>query len=123
MWETQLAFWGDHLVGNIHHRDSLAVYIAQRRGGDASSRSSPADPASCTRRWRSRIGTDGDLLVEQLDGQALRFRLDGPDFDPVFVEQFRVDTVDAGQRLRRPRPHAGDQPSAACASSAAAAGG
>src|SRR4029077_1733565 len=26
VWETQLAFWGDYLIGNIHHRDALAVY-------------------------------------------------------------------------------------------------
>jgi hypothetical protein len=48
------------------------------------------------------IGAEGDLLVQQLDGQALRFRLDGADFAPLFVEQFRVDTAMPGSGFDGP---------------------
>ena len=51
------------------------------------------------------------FLLNQLDGQALRFKLKGPDFDPVFVESFRVDSsqpgsgFDSPERLLVPTEH------------------
>ena len=48
------------------------------------------------------IGADGDLLVEQLDGKALRFHLDGPGFIPVFVEEFRTDASTPGSGFDGP---------------------
>jgi hypothetical protein len=101
VWETQLHFWGDYLVGNIHHRDALAVYS---RTGELvrEFKEFSGGPGKLYAPMALAIDKDGDLLVEQLDGQALRFRLSGPDFDPVFVEQFRVDSSTPGSGFDTP---------------------
>jgi hypothetical protein len=57
------------------------------------------------------VGADGDLLVQQLDGEALRFRLPGSEFTPQFVGRFRVDSsipgsgFDGPQRVLVPTAH------------------
>jgi hypothetical protein len=101
VWETQLHFWGDYLVGNIHHRDALAVY--SRKGELVREfKDFTGGPGKLYAPMALAIGRDGDLLVEQLDGLALRFRLAGPGFDPVFVEQFRTDTSTPGSAFDNP---------------------
>ncbi|MEO8604568.1 MAG: hypothetical protein ABI629_18500, partial [bacterium] len=42
------------------------------------------------------VSPDGDLLTQQLDGQAMRFKLDGPGFAPRYVGRFRADAFAAG---------------------------
>jgi hypothetical protein len=95
VWETQLAFWGDKLVANIHHRNALAVYS---RDGQLvrEFKEFPGGPGTLYSPMAFALSPTGDLLVEQLDGQALRFTLAGPEFEPVFAEQFRVDTSTPG---------------------------
>ena len=95
VWETQLAFWNDQLIANIHHRDSLAVFT---RSGELVREFTTfaGGPGKFFAPMAFAIGDGGDLLVQQLDGQALRFRLDGPGFDPIFVESFRVDSAAPG---------------------------
>ena len=101
VWETQLHFWGDYLVGNIHHRDALAVY--SRKGELVREfKEFSGGPGKLYAPMSLAIGADGDLLVEQLDGQALRFRLTGPDFNPVFIEQFRIDSSTPGSAFDTP---------------------
>jgi len=95
VWETQLAFWGDLLVANIHHRDSFAIL---KRSGDLVTefKTFEGGPGKLYAPMAFALGAEGDLLVEQADGQALRFHLDGPEFKPVFVESFRVDAASPG---------------------------
>lgn len=95
VWETQLAFWGDKLVANIHHRNSLAIYS---RDGQLvrEFKEFPGGPGTLYSPMAFALAPSGDLLVEQLDGQALRFTLAGPEFDPVFAEMFRIDTSTPG---------------------------
>jgi hypothetical protein len=90
VWESQLAFWGDNLVANIHHRNAMAVFsktgtlireFTKFEGG----------PGELYAPMSFTIGRDGALLIQQLDGRALRFQLDGPEFQPRFVEEFRTD--------------------------------
>ena len=110
VWETQLAFWGDKLIGNIHHRDAMAIFT---RTGELvrEFRTFDGGPGKLYAPMAFGIGADGDLVIEQLDGQALRFQLKGPDFDPVFVESFRVDSsmpgsgFDSPERLLVPTEH------------------
>ena len=95
VWETQLAFWGDYLIGNIHHRDALAVYS---RDGQVVKefKEFAGGPGKFYAPMAFAIGADGDLFVEQLDGKALRFRLEGPGFNPVFVEEFVTNASTPG---------------------------
>lgn len=95
VWESQLAFWGDYLVTNIHHRNAIAVY---RRNGELAREFKQFDggPGKLYAPMSLALGAGRDMLVQQLDGTALRFQLDGPDFAPRFVEQFRVDSYMPG---------------------------
>lgn len=95
VWETQLAFWNGLLIANIHHRDSIAVFTRQ---GDLVREFTTFEggPGKFFAPMAFAIGADGDLLVQQLDGLALRFKLEGEGFNPVFVEEFRVDAAAPG---------------------------
>ena len=101
VWESQLHFWGDRLIANIHHRNSMAVYS---RTGELVSEFSEFEggPGKLYSPMAFGISSGGDLLIEQLDGQALRFQLDGPDFKPRFVETFRVNTSTPGTNFDGP---------------------
>jgi hypothetical protein len=99
VWESQLEFWGDRVIANIYHRDSLAVYtrdgqvvreFKEFRGG----------PGKLYSPMGFSLDADGNLLVVQLDGQALRFRVDR-DFNPVFVDHFRTDSNTQGSGFDR----------------------
>jgi len=101
VWESQLAFWGDLLVANIHHRDSMAVYT---RKGDLVTefKTFNGGPGKLYAPMAFALSNDGDLLIQQLDGKALRFHLNGADFAPVFVEEFRVDAAMPGSGFDGP---------------------
>lgn len=90
VWESQLAFWGDRIIANIHHRDSLAVYT---RDGQVvrEFKEFAGGPRKLYAPMGFTLDNDGNLLVVQLDGQLLRFRVD-QDFNPVFVETFRINS-------------------------------
>jgi len=101
VWETQLAFWGGNLVANIHHRNAIAVFTPKGelvkefttfQGG----------PGSFYAPMAFGLDIEGNLLVQQLDGQALRFHLDGSEFAPVFIEEFRVDAAAPGSGFDGP---------------------
>ena len=101
VWESQLAFWGDLLVSNIHHRDSMAVFT---RKGDLVTefKTFAGGPGKLYSPMAFSLSGDGDLLIQQLDGKGLRFHLDGTDFSPRFVEEFRVDSAAPGSGFDGP---------------------
>src|SRR6185369_1503855 len=85
VWESQLAFWGDYLVANIHHRNSIAVY---KRNGEVAMEFKVFEggPGSFYSPMSIALGADGDLFVQQADGEGLRFKLDDTtQFNPKFV--------------------------------------
>jgi len=101
VWETQLAFWGDKLIANIHHRDGLAVY--SRTGEMVEEfKTFAGDPGKLWAPMAFTISAEGDMLVQQADGQALRFRLEGDEFRPLFVEQFPADASFPGSGFDGP---------------------
>ena len=101
VWESQLAFWGDLLVSNVHHRDSMAVFT---RKGDLVTefKTFAGGPGKLYAPMAFSLSGDGDLLIQQLDGKGLRFHLDGTDFSPRFVEEFRVDSAAPGSGFDGP---------------------
>src|SRR3954463_13862804 len=42
------------------------------------------------------LSAEGDLFVQQANGEGLRFKLDGQQFNPKFVERFRVGETQPG---------------------------
>ena len=101
VWESHFAFWGnDLLLTNIHHRDTVVAYDRQGKVvGELTSFGDPQGKLDAPKLYAPMtiaLSPDGDLLVQQLDGWALRFKLDGPGFAPRFVSRFRADTNAGG---------------------------
>jgi len=96
VWESQFAFWGnDVLIANIHYRDEVVAF--DRAGNVLGELKAYGDPPTKLYSPMSvAVSPDGDLLVQQFDGQGLRFKLDGVGFAPRFVARFRPDSFAAG---------------------------
>lgn len=96
VWETQIAFWGnDRLLATIPHRDSIAVF---NRSGELISelRDFPGGPGKFFAPTSLALTPEGDLVVLQQDGRALRLHTPSDRFQPVFVREFRVGAATPG---------------------------
>jgi hypothetical protein len=95
VWETQIAFWGKYLLATIPHRDSIAVFsrsgevVREFRNfqGGAGVFFAPSSLA---------LTQEGDMVVLQPNGKALRFRTPVDDFKPEFVREFTVGSASPG---------------------------
>lgn len=95
VWETQIAFWGDRLLATIPHRDSIAVFS---RSGELIEevREYPGGPGRFFAPTSFAFTPQGDMVLLQPDGRALRFRTPTDRFAPQFVREFPVTSVSNG---------------------------
>ncbi|HSQ00259.1 MAG TPA: hypothetical protein VL049_23815, partial [Candidatus Dormibacteraeota bacterium] len=96
VWETQIAFWGnDRILATIPHRDSIAVFS---RGGELITefKSFAGGPGKFFSPSSFAFTAEGDMVVLQPDGRALRFRTPTDAFQPEFVREFAVGSTSPG---------------------------
>jgi hypothetical protein len=90
VWESELVFWGpDEIVANIPHRNSIAVF--DRSGTLLREVTDPAGSSGGMYRPIALVAApNGDVLVQESNGQALLLHSPAGDFDPTFVRRFPV---------------------------------
>jgi hypothetical protein len=96
-FESQLAWWGPHLVASIPHRNSLAAFD---RGGalrsEFSAFASEHGPRELYQPRGFNLTASGDLVVAQENGRAVLFRTPTDRFQPAFVHDFAIETASPG---------------------------
>ncbi len=96
-FESQLAWWGPHVVTSIPHRNSLAVF--DRHGELQSEFSAFATERGPQELYQPRgfsLTRDGDLIVLQENGRAVRFHTPTDRFQPSFVRDFAIEAASQG---------------------------
>ena len=96
VWETQIAFWGnDRILATIPHRDAIAVFS---RSGELIQeyKSFSGGPGKFFAPSSFAFTAEGDMVVLQPDGKALRFRTPVDAFEPTFVREFSVGSASNG---------------------------
>ncbi|MGD9762677.1 MAG: glycosyltransferase family 39 protein [Candidatus Binatia bacterium] len=102
-WESQLAFWGKHLLVTIPPRNSIMVFD---RNGELVREFSAFDTDNGPEELYNPLGfafsAAGDLVVLQPNGQAIVFRTPTDDFQPTFVRRFAIEAGSQGSTFDGP---------------------
>ncbi|MBX3026383.1 glycosyltransferase family 39 protein [bacterium] len=95
VWETQIAFWGDHLLATIPHRDSIAVFS---RSGELVEevRTFEGGPGHFFSPSSFAFTPEGDMVVLQPNGRALRLRTPRGELRPQFVGELATSSTSPG---------------------------
>ncbi len=90
VWESELVFWGpDEIIANIPHRNSIAVF--DRKGNVVREVTTFAGGSGGMYRPLTLVAApNGDVLVQEGNGEALLLHSPAGDFEPAFVRRFPV---------------------------------